>query len=170
MEGGNIWRGDPWRIGNTYHTAIGQYGFQITPLQAVRYTAAIANGGKLLKPQILASSTPEFGDVGIPDSYLKVVREGMRLAVTSTKKNATVKYLNIPRLQMAGKTGTAQTGLRNESMNAWFVGFWPAENPQYAVATVLENAPAGTLSERSAGPAMLPFFQWLIANKPEYLN
>ncbi len=160
--------GDPWRIGNTYHTAIGQYGFQITPLQAVRYTAAIANGGKLLKPQILASSTPEFGDVGIPDSYLKVVREGMRLAVTSTKKNATVKYLNIPRLQMAGKTGTAQTGLRNESMNAWFVGFWPAENPQYAVATVLENAPAGTLS--GAGPAMLPFFQWLIANKPEYLN
>ena len=69
---------------------------------------------------------------------------------------------------MAGKTGTAQTGARNESMNAWFVGFWPAENPRYAVATVLENAPAGTLA--GAGPAMLPFFQWMILNKPEYIE
>ena len=160
--------GDPWRIGNTYHTAIGQYGFQITPLQATRFTAAVANGGKLLKPQLIASSTPEFEEVGIPDSYLKIVREGMRLAVTSTRKDATVKYLNIPGIQMAGKTGTAQTGARNESMNAWFVGFWPAENPRYAVATVLENAPAGTLA--GAGPAMLPFFQWMILNKPEYIE
>ena len=159
---------DPWRIGNTYHTAIGQYGFQLTPLQAVRFAAAIANGGKLMKPQLLASSTPEYISVGIPDPYLQVVREGMRLAVTSTKEDATVKYLNLNGIHMAGKTGTAQLGVQNESMNAWFIGFWPAENPKFAVATVLENAPAGTLS--GAGPAMLPFFQWLIANKPEYVN
>ncbi|MCR4281272.1 MAG: penicillin-binding transpeptidase domain-containing protein, partial [Candidatus Kaiserbacteria bacterium] len=159
---------DPWRIGNTYHTAIGQYGFQLTPLQAVRFVSAIANGGRLMKPQLIASSTPEYSDVGIPDSYLQIVREGMRLAVTSGRKDATVKYLNISGIRMAGKTGTAQLGARNESMNAWFIGFWPAENPRFAVATVLENAPAGTLS--GAGPAMLPFFQWLIANKPEYVN
>src|SRR3989344_3348883 len=48
---------DPWRIGDTYHTAIGQYGFQITPLQAALFTAAIANGGKLLTPQLIAGST-----------------------------------------------------------------------------------------------------------------
>ena len=159
---------DPWRIGNTYHTAIGQYGFQITPLQAVRFIAAIANGGKLLKPQLMAGSSPEYIDVGIPDSYLEVVREGMRLAVTSTREDATVKYLNMKGIRMAGKTGTAERGARNEAMNAWFIGFWPAENPKFAVATVLENAPAGTLS--GAGPAMLPFFQWLIANKPEYVD
>lgn len=159
---------DPWRLGNTYHTVIGQYGFQLTPLQAARFIAAIANGGKLLKPQLIASSTPEYSDVGIADSHLKIVREGMRLAVTSTRKDATVKYLNIPGIKIAGKTGTAQTGSRNESMNAWFVGFWPADNPKFAVATVLENAPAGTLA--GAGPAMLPFFEWLIANKPEYIN
>lgn len=58
---------DPWRIGNTYHTAIGQYGFQITPIQAVRFTAAIANGGKLLTPQLIASSTPESSSIGISD-------------------------------------------------------------------------------------------------------
>ena len=92
----------------------------------------------------------------------------MGLEVTSTRKDATVKYLYIPGLRIAGKTGTAQTGLRNESMNAWFIGFWPVENPKFAVATVLEKAPAGTLA--GAGPAMLPFFEWLIANKPEYVQ
>ncbi|MDO8562177.1 MAG: penicillin-binding transpeptidase domain-containing protein, partial [bacterium] len=159
---------DPWRIGNTYHTAIGQYGFQLTPLQAVRYTSAIANGGKLLKPQILASSTPEYTSVGIPDSYLEIVREGMRLAVTSTRTDATVKFFNLGGIHLAAKTGTAQIGVNNESMNSWSIGFWPVENPRYAYATVLEKAPAGTLS--GAAPGMLPFFQWLIANKPEYVN
>ncbi len=157
---------DPWRIGNTYHTAIGQYGFQLTPLQAVRYTSAIANGGKLLKPQILASSTPEYTSVGVPDSYLEVVREGMRLAVTSTRTDATVKFFNIGGIHLAAKTGTAQTGVNNESMNSWSIGFWPIEHPRYAYATVLEKAPAGTLS--GAAPGMLPLLQWLIANQPEY--
>ena len=160
---------DPtWRIGDTYHTAIGQYGFQITPIQAVRYIAAIANGGKLLTPQLTASSTPQFTNLGIPDSYLQVVREGMRLAVTSNRTDATVKFFNIHGIELAAKTGTAQLGYHNESMNSWSVGFWPASNPHYAYAVVLEHAPAGTLS--GAAPGMLPFFQWLIANHPEYLQ
>lgn len=160
---------DPWRIGNTYHTAIGQYGFQITPLQAVRFTAAIANGGKLLTPQLLAGSAPVVADdVGIPDSYLQIVREGMRLAVTSNRPDATVKFLNFPRLHIAAKTGTAQIGARNEAMNSWSVGFWPYEDPRYAYAVVLERAPAGTAS--GAAPAMLPFFEWLAAEHPEYAD
>src|SRR3989344_2773490 len=159
---------DPWRIGNTYHTVIGQYGFQVTPIQAVRFIGAIANGGKMLKPQLMASSTQVSADLEIPDSYLQIVREGMRMAVTSTRRDATVKALNIGGIEIAAKTGTAQTGARNESMNSWSVGFWPAQNPHWAYATVLEKAPAGTLS--GAAPAMLPFFQWLIANKTEYVH
>jgi penicillin-binding protein 2 len=159
---------DPWRIGDTYHTAIGQYGFQITPIQAVRYVAAIANGGKLLTPQLLASSTPQFTQVGVPDADLEIVREGMRMAVTSTRSDATVKFFNIQGIELAAKTGTAQLGVHNESMNSWSVGFWPASDPHYAYAVVLEKAPAGTPS--GAAPGLLPFFQWLIANKPQYLN
>ena len=159
---------DPWRIGDTYHTVIGQYGFQITPLQAVRFTAAIGNGGKLLTPQLLASSTPDYVNVGIPDEYLQVVREGMRLAVTSNRTDATVKFLNIPGIKIAAKTGTAQIGTHNQWMDSWSVGFWPADDPHYAYATVLEKAPAGTLS--GAAPGMLPFFEWLIAAHPEYVN
>ena len=158
---------DPvWRIGDTYHTAIGQYGFQLTPIQAVRYVAAIGNGGKLLTPQLTASSTPQFTDLGIPDSDFQIVREGMRMAVTSTRSDATVKFFNIAGIELAAKTGTAQLGLHNEYMNSWSVGFWPASDPHYAYAVVLEHAPAGTLS--GAAPGMLPFFQWLIANHPEY--
>ena len=159
---------DPWRIGNTYHTAIGQYGFQITPLQAVRFIAAVANGGDLLVPKLIASSTPTFTRIDIPDADLEVVREGMRLAVTSDRSDATVTFLNIPEMQISAKTGTAQIGANNEWMNSWSVGFWPSDDPKYAYAVVLERAPAGTLS--GAAPAMLPFFQWLAAEHPEYVN
>ncbi len=159
---------DPWRIGNTYHTSIGQYGFQISPLQAVRFTAAIANGGKLLKPQLVASSTAEYTEIGIPDEYLQVAREGMRLAVTSKRSDATVKSLYLAGIEIAAKTGTAQLGSRNEYMNSWSVGFWPASNPKYAYAVVLEHAPAGTMS--GAAPGLQSFFQWLVAEKPEYVK
>lgn len=159
---------DPWRIGNTYHTAIGQFGFQITPLQAVRFTAAIANGGKLLKPQLLASSTPQFREIDIPAAYFQVAREGMRMAVTSDRPDATVKSLNVGGIKISAKTGTAQLGSNNEYMNSWSVGYWPADNPKYAYAVVLEKAPAGTNS--GAAPGLQPFFYWLIANHPEYID
>jgi penicillin-binding protein 2 len=164
----SVFPDDPWRIGDTYHTAIGQYGFQITALQAVRFISAIANGGKLLTPQLLASSTPQFRAIGIADSNLQIVREGMRLAVTSDRSDATVKALNISGIEIAAKTGTAQIGTHNQWMNSWSVGFWPASHPRYAYAVVLEQAPAGTLS--GAAPGLQPFFYWLIANHPEYVN
>ncbi len=160
--------GDPWRIGNTYHTVIGQFGFQITTLQAVRYIAAIANGGTLLKPQLIASSTPEYREVDISDEYLQVAREGMRMAVASDLRTATVKSLHIAGIKLAAKTGTAQLGYRNESMNSWSIGFWPYDEPKYAYAVVLEKAPAGTPA--GAAPGLVPFFQWLVAEKPQYVK
>lgn len=160
--------GDPWRIGDTYITAIGQFGFQITPIQAVRYAAAIANGGKLLTPCLeVIPRCKEVSppSVGISDDKLQIVREGMRASVTD---GGTAAALDMTGISLAGKTGTAEIGDRNQFMNSWIIGFWPAENPRYAFATVLERAPAGTLS--GAAPAMRPFFEWLVVNKPEYVN
>ena len=157
-----------FRSGDTYHSAIGQYGFLITPIQAVRYAAAIANGGKLFTPHLVASTTPSFTTVGIPDADLEVVREGMRLAVTSNRKDATVPQLNIPGIDIAAKTGTAQIGTHNQYVNSWSIGFWPATNPKYAYAVVLEQGPSGETAGVAVG--MAPFFQWLIANHPEYVN
>lgn len=158
--------GDPWRLGDTYITSIGQYGMQVTPLQAARAYAALANGGTLLTPQFILGASTEGSSVRIPDEYLKVAREGMRLAVTSD--SGTARAMNVYGIEIAGKTGTAELGLHNEWMNSWAVGFWPYDNPQYAFATVLEHAPAGTNS--GASPAMNPFFYWLVENRPELVK
>src|SRR3989344_1509134 len=152
---------EPWRLGDTYNTSIGQYGFQVTLAQMVRAVAAIANGGRLPELQIIASSTPAYASVGISDENLKVVREGMRLAVTSDI--GTARALNILGFSIAGKTGTAEVGSKKQFMNSWVMGFWPYDKPKYAFAVVLERAPAGTLS--GAAPAMRGFFDWL-AERP----
>jgi cell division protein FtsI/penicillin-binding protein 2 len=134
----------------------------------VRYASAIANGGKLFVPHLVASTTPSFTTVGIPDADLEIVREGMRLAVTSNRPDATVQQLNIPGIDIAAKTGTAQIGTHNQYVNSWSIGFWPATDPKYAYAVVLEQGPAAETAGVAVG--MAPFFQWLIANHPEYVN
>lgn len=156
---------DPvWRVGNTYHTAIGQYGVTITPLQAVRAAAAIANNGLLLKPTLLASSTPQGEKLPVSQHSFDVAHEGMRLAAGG----GTAAAVNVPFMQVAGKTGTAQVGSRNEHMNSWVIGFFPYENPKYAFAMVLEKAPAGTLM--GAPAAMRQVLDWMHANAPEYVE
>ncbi|MGC9602237.1 MAG: penicillin-binding transpeptidase domain-containing protein [Minisyncoccia bacterium] len=156
--------GDPWRLGDTYHTAIGQYGTQITPLQAVREAAVIANGGKLLTPSLIASSTPQFVQINVPAQNLEVVREGMRLGVTDGIAQA-VKFDFV---HVAAKTGTAQVGIQNQYQNSWIIGFWPYEHPRYAFAMVMEKGPAGTQIESPS--AMGIFLQWMEANAPQYLQ
>ena len=162
----SVFDGQSWLLGDTYHTAIGQFGFQITPIQAVRFVAAIANGGKLMTPQLLASSTPEFTQIPISDSDLAIVRAGMRLAVTSDRKDAIDNILNIPGIELAVKTGTAQIGTHNQWVNSWVIGYWPASDPKYAFAIVLEKGPS--TETHNAEASMIPFFQWLVANHPEY--
>ena len=139
---------------------------QVTPLQVVRAFAALANGGALPTPTIVRGAASESEKIAIPDEYMQVAREGMRLAVTS--ENGTARAINVGGMELAGKTGTAQLGYHNEFMNSWVVGFWPYENPRYAFAVVLEHAPAGTLS--GAAPGMSSFFRWLADTKPEYAN
>ncbi len=153
--------GDEWRLGDTFITAIGQFGFQITPLQAVRFTAGLA-GGQLLTPR-LTTGPAIASPIGIDEAHLEVAREGMRAAVV---EGGTAAALNLSGMEIAAKTGTAEVGERNQFMNSWVIGFWPASSPKYAFAVVLERAPAGTLS--GASPGMRPFFDWLVREAPQY--
>ena len=154
---------DPvWHIGDTYHTAIGQYGVQVTPLQEVREAAAIANGGTLLTPTLLASSTPQSTQIPIPASNFEIIREGMRLGVTDGIATA-VKFDS---LHVAAKTGTAQVGVHNEFVNSWMIGFFPYEHPRYAYAMVLERGPQH--STMGSPAAMGQFLSWLQQNAPQY--
>ena len=155
---------EPWYLGDTYFTAIGQYSVQVTPIQAVRAAAVVANGGKLLTPTLLAGQTPAYTEVSASASSLKVVREGMRQTVTSALAGA----LNLSYVTVAAKTGTAETGTRNQYDNSWVVGFFPYENPQYAFTVVLERGPAGTGSQ--AVNVMRDLFKSLHAENSPYVG
>ncbi len=169
--------GDIWRLGDTYNTGIGQYGFQVTPIQTVRAVAALANDGNLLTPSILTRKNraelqqkgllPYVPTEKIPNTkpeWFKVVREGMRMAVTE----GTMSGLNVPYVQVAGKTGTAQVGVNNQYINSWAVGFFPYQKPRYAFAVMLERGPSTALYGATA--AMRDWLEWVNLNKPEYLN
>lgn len=134
---------EPWYLGDTYFTSIGQYSVQVTPIQMVRATASLANNGKLFTPTLLAGQAPVYTEVPVDASSLRVVREGMRQTVTSALAGA----INLPYVTVAAKTGTAETGTRNQYDNSWVVGFFPYENPKYAFTVVLERGPAGTGSQ-----------------------
>jgi len=131
---------ESWYLGDTYFTAIGQYSVQVTPIQMVRAIAAVANDGKLFTPTLITGVTPAYTTVSVDASALAVVREGMRASVTGALANA----INFPFVSVAAKTGTAQTGTRNQYDNSWVEGFFPYENPKYAFVVVLERGPSGT--------------------------
>lgn len=156
---------EDWRIGDTYHTAIGQYAMQITPLEAVRSIAAIANGGKLVKPTILAGQTPQGESIAVSQNALQIVREGMRKGAT---EGTSVGLNDLSFVHLAGKTGTAQLGFHNEYYNSWAVGFFPYEHPKYAYAVVMERGPAGN----AVGGiyVMHQFLTALHASAPEYFT
>ncbi|MHB8710536.1 MAG: penicillin-binding transpeptidase domain-containing protein [Minisyncoccota bacterium] len=155
---------EPWYLGDTYFTAIGQYSMQVTPIQMARATAAIANDGKLFTPTLLAKATPTYTIVPASASALALVRAGMRQTVTT----ALATTLNLPYVSVATKTGTAQTGVHNQYDNSWVEGYFPADNPQYAFAVVLERGPPGA-GEQSVN-AMRQLFDSLYAENSPYVG
>jgi penicillin-binding protein 2 len=111
--------GTIWYPGDTYNISIGQGYLKATPLQLAVFTSAIANGGKLIKPQIVKKVIDENNNVIeefptqvikeniIEDNILKEVREAMRETITSPYGTAhSLSYYNFT---SAGKTGTAET-------------------------------------------------------------
>ena len=157
--------GENWYIGDTYHTSIGQYGFQVTPMQIVRGVAAIANEGTLLVPTILAGEPPVVQSIiDIPKKNFDVVHQGMRLGV----KIGTSVALNVPYAEFAGKSGTAELGVSKDRVNSWITGFWPYENPKYAFVVTLEKGSVHNLI--GAAAAMRQTIDWMDKNTPEYFK
>src|SRR3989339_159639 len=162
-----VFDGEPWRLGDTYHTVIGQYGFQVTLVQAVRAVASLANGGTLLTPHLVREPVQEFpqSQIAIPQEYFKVAREGMRDAVND---GGTVRGLDVGYVTVAGKTGTAEIDAGKKYINSWVVGFFPYENPRYAFAVVMERGP----HDNTIGGVfvMRQMLDWMHQNTPEYLK
>ncbi len=174
---------EDWFIGDTYHTAIGQYGAQVTPIQVVRGIASIANKGTLLVPTIIkggeAAATGDVvvtgnGDasmqrtvdrvIDLPQKNFQIVHEGMRLGVLQ----GTSVALNVPYVNVAGKSGTAELGVSKVRVNSWITGFWPYENPHYAFAVMLESGSVHNLI--GAAAAMRQQLDWMHIYTPEYFK
>ncbi|MEX0931088.1 MAG: penicillin-binding transpeptidase domain-containing protein, partial [Candidatus Paceibacterota bacterium] len=130
---------DDWRLGDTYHTSIGQFGFQVTPIQMLRAYAALANGGKLYTPHLDRDHVSEYTDLKLNPSHLDIVREGMRMTVNFD--GGTARSLERDDVAIAAKSGTAEIGVNNAFVNSWVAGFFPYEDPQYAFVLMMDRAP-----------------------------
>ncbi len=159
--------GENWLLGDTYHSSIGQYGWQVTPLQAARAVATIANNGVLRVPTlILGDKVNETKSTHVPVNVadFQIVREGMRLGVTQGVATA----LNTPAVAVAAKTGTAELGITKDYVNSWVTGFFPYDHPRYAFAVVMEHGSRYNLV--GASFVMRSMFDWMALNTPEYFK
>lgn len=140
-----------WYPIETLDVAIGQGATQVTPVQMVQFYAAIANGGKILQPYLVAQIVDAegnivqeaepvvTGDLGLKKTDLQIIQEGME-RVTATGGTAARAFDGFP-LKVAGKTGSAE--VPGKQSHAWFAGYLPADDPKYAVCVFVENGGSG---------------------------
>ncbi len=159
--------GQSWMGGETISVSIGQGFNLVTPLQMAKLTAAVANGGTLLKPNLVKAmqslqdksvihTEPEvLGRVTIKPETLALVKKGLWSVVNADRGTAHASQLRS--IEFAGKTGTAQVvgrkaveGLEEDEIklmhrdHAWFVAYAPAENPRIAISVIVEHGEHGS--------------------------
>lgn len=165
--------GEPWTVGDTYNSSVGQGGLMASPLQMAAATAAIANGGTLYRPYLVSKISDESGRISLepkpkvvrkdiaPADVLDAVRNGMRDVVRSGTACCKIEQ-EVP-VAVAGKTGTAETDPDNKKKpNAWFTSFAPFDNPRIVTVILVENSGEGA---QYAAPATREVLKWYFANR-----
>ncbi|MFD6950558.1 peptidoglycan glycosyltransferase [Nocardiopsis sp. TSRI0078] len=124
---------------------IGQSNVEATPLQMAMVASGVANSGEVMRPYVV--DTVRDSDLSVvtqtsPQSYSQAVSASTAEELTEmmlgvTQEGGSGTNAAIPGVEVAGKTGTAETGEGNDTHN-WFIGFAPADDPQIAVAVVVE--------------------------------
>jgi len=140
-----------WSKGVVLNLAIGQGELLMTPLQAAYLTSGIVSGGRMYTPHLFKSVETYSGrvigtarpaaaqELPFRDSTIAFVRRAMVNVVEAP--NGTGKQARVPGIQVGGKTGTAQNPHGED--HAWFISFAPADDPQIALAVLVENAGSG---------------------------
>ena len=149
--------GLPWSYSHAVNLSIGQGEVQASPLQMARLYAVIANGGDLLRPQlvrergILDQRSPVaqrdvMRETGIDAKNLAIIRRGMCAVTASYSGTASHQFYGSPLLDVGvcGKTGTAQVPGEGNPPHSWFIAYAPAKDPQIVIATLVENAGEGS--------------------------
>lgn len=140
------------------YAGIGQGDVNATPLQMALVAATVARGGEVPVPRLVREIIDRSGRVvrrfepdvmeqAMSPDVARVITEMMIAAV----ENGTGGAAQIPGIKVAGKTGTAQT-VKGENPHTWFIAFAPADNPQLAVAVIVENG--GTFGSEATGGAV----------------
>ncbi|WP_321333250.1 penicillin-binding protein 2 [uncultured Bacteroides sp.] len=130
------------------YTAIGQGEVLLTPVQMANLAATIANRGHFITPHIVKSIQDNQLDslyrfpryTNISPKYYNLVVQGMRGAVVGTPYGGTCRGINLPGIEVCGKTGTAQNRGKDHSI---FMGFAPMNKPKIALSVYIENAGFG---------------------------
>jgi penicillin-binding protein A len=136
-------KADPGRL------AFGQWTLQVTPLQMAMVAATVANGGVVPKPYVVQKIVANDGSTvrtTRPSNLGRAIKpetaQILNQMMVAVVQGGTGTAAAIPGIQVAGKTGTAETGV-GRIYTAWFVAFAPADNPQVAIAVVLEKQANG---------------------------
>ncbi|HJR22718.1 MAG TPA: penicillin-binding protein 2 [Dongiaceae bacterium] len=161
---------DIWHPGETLVAGIGQGFITTTPLQLCVMTARIANGGYAVKPRLVRrisdeaqndEGNPVFPSLELSPEHLKLLRTGMDMVSNTERGTAYRSRIDIPGMELAGKTGTSQVRritmaerargvLKNEQLpwnrrdHALFVAFAPVHAPRYACSVVVEHGGGGS--------------------------
>ena len=134
------------------NAAYGQAETLVTPLQMALVASSVANGGVLMKPQLVTAIVgpsgteqvqPEVWRTVMSPAVAGTIGTAMQLAVESDWGRIFTTGAAIPGIPTAGKTGTAQIGGAAEP-NSWFIGYAPANNPQVAIAVIVEQGGHGS--------------------------
>ncbi len=148
-------------------TSFGQGNTLVTPLQNAMITAAVANGGIMMKPYYLDKVVSVDGtevEKFEPESLGSVMTAEQASVIgdmmMEVVNNGTAKVLRTDSYQAAAKTGSAQTDSEKET-DAWLTAYAPAENPQVVVSIVLEEGGAGS---EAGGPIVKKIFDALLAD------
>jgi penicillin-binding protein 2 len=161
-----------WKPGDSVQLAIGQKDLLVTPLQMARFYSAIANGGRLVTPHVVADV--EQGDVvvdrpvppapkstDVAPGVLSAVRDGLYQATHSPIGTSTPVFGNFP-VAIAVKTGTAEkysAQYKRTFNESWWCGYGPYDSPRLVVCAVIENGGhGGTAAAPAAAKVFETFF------------
>ncbi|MFW5473081.1 peptidoglycan D,D-transpeptidase FtsI family protein [Knoellia sp. CPCC 206450] len=149
-------------------SAVGQYDVRVTPLQVAMFSAGVANRGIVMKPHLVRSvlssdlsvierAEPEELSQAVSPEVAAQLTEMMEAVV----EDGSGKPAQVDGVRVAGKTGTAETD-RVSRAHAWFTGFAPANDPQIAVAVVVENGGDPDSEARGGGAVGGPIAKAMI--------
>ena len=127
-----------WYQGDTINYSIGQGFLLLTPIQIARIYAAIANGGYLVSPHLVASDYQKPTGIGLRPEKLAVVQKGLDYVVSRGTGARAGRF----GISVAGKTGTAQNAHGRD--HALFAGYAPADKPQYVAVAMVEAGEHGS--------------------------